>query len=75
MTKLPQVNGERLLRALRKDGWQIERTRGSHFILVNPRDLTKTIAVPVHNRPLKIGTLAVILKGAEITPERLRELL
>ena len=75
MTKLPQVNGERLLRALRKDGWQVERTRGSHFILVHASDPTRTVAVPVHNRPVKAGTLAAILKGADITPERLRELL
>ncbi len=75
MTKLPQVNGERLVRALRRDGWEIERTRGSHVILTNPRDPSKTVAVPMHTRPIKVGTLAVILKGAEITPERLRELL
>ncbi len=75
MPKLPQVNGERLLRALRKEGWQIDRTRGSPFILVHAKYPTRTIAVPVHNRPLKAGTLAAILKGADITPERLRELL
>ncbi len=73
--KLPQVNGERLVRALKKDGWEIERTSGSHFILVNSRDPSTTVSVPVHNRPVKPGTLAAILKGAHVTPERLRELL
>jgi predicted RNA binding protein YcfA (HicA-like mRNA interferase family) len=75
VTKLPQANGDRLLRALQKDGWEIERTRGSHFVLVNRRDRSKTVVVPAHNRPIKVGTLAAILKGAEMSPERLRELL
>ena len=64
-----------MLRAQQKDGWEIDRTRGSHFILVNRRDSTKTVTVPVHRRAVKAGTLAAILKSAEMSPERLRELM
>ncbi len=74
MTKLPQINGERVVQALRRDGWQIDRTRGSHYILVSRTKPGKTVAVPVHNRPLKRGTLAHILKEAELSAERLMEL-
>ncbi len=74
MSKLPQVNGDRLLRALQKDGWEVKRTRGSHHVLSHP-DKAQFVHVAVHARALKRGTLAAILKEAGITPERLKELM
>jgi len=44
-------------------------------VLVIRRDRSKTVVVPAHNRPMKAGTLAAILKGAEMSPEQFRELL
>jgi len=33
MPKLPQIKGDRLENALRKEGWYVDRTRGSHAIM------------------------------------------
>ncbi len=75
MPKLPQVNGERLVRALHKRGWVVHRTSGSHFILKHPDGDRPRVIVPVHGRPLRQGTLAAILKEADMSAEELKELL
>lgn len=72
--KLPAVKPKDLIRVLQKKGWQLDRIRGSHHILVHP-DQRRAIPVPVHNRDLKTGTLAAILRNANISREELRELL
>lgn len=72
--RLPVVRGRELLRALERDGWYIERTRGHHFL----RHPDRPGNVPVPNHPSDIvspGTLHSILKQTGITPDRLRELL
>lgn len=72
--RLPQVKPKDLIRVLEKKGWQLDRTRGSHHIMVNS-ELRKAVTVPVHNRELKTGTLLSILRSAGISREELRELL
>jgi len=72
--KLPAIKPRELIRALQKVGWQLNRTRGSHHILVHPT-IGKAVAVPVHNRDLKAGTLAGILRSTGLTRDQLRELL
>ena len=73
--RLPQVNGARVVRALRKAGWEVERIHGSHHVLTHPDKPGRTIVVPVHPRPLKKGALADILETAGLSIRRLRELL
>ena len=34
MASLPILSGQDVVKALGKDGWQMARQRGSHFILV-----------------------------------------
>jgi len=75
MPRLPQVNGQRVLRALRRAGWEVIRKHGSHHIMVHPERPGVTIVVPVHRRPLKKGTLADILEQAGLSGDELRELL
>jgi len=72
--KLPSIKPRELIRALEQIGWQLDRTRGSHHILTHPV-LRKAVPVPVHNRDLKPGTLAGILRSTGLTRDQLRELL
>ena len=62
-----------MVRVLHRNGWTLDRTRGSAHIMV--RD-GKTVSVHVHaGQVLKPGTLAGILRDAELTDGDLRELL
>ena len=70
---LPVVSGQRLVKALERDGWQVARQRGSHVRLKHP-DRRVSLTVPLH-RELKRGTLAGILTDAGLDSERLRRLL
>jgi predicted RNA binding protein YcfA (HicA-like mRNA interferase family) len=75
VTKLPQVKGNRLVKALQRKGWYIDRTRGSHTIMRNADKPNIRIVVPIHTNPIKPGTLSNILKRAEISREELEDLL
>lgn len=75
MTKLPVVSGAALVTALEKSGFQVLRQRGSHIILQRRHgDRTLTTVVPNHKELAK-GTLRVILKKVEMSPEELTKLL
>ena len=65
MPKLPHVSGAEIQRALECIGFQKVRQSGSHVIM--KRD-TKGCVVPMHTE-VKIGTLAGILRQAEVSPE------
>jgi len=78
MPKLPRIDGRTLVRAMERDGFEIVRIKGSHFILQKafPDGEVVTIPVPVHaGRIVKVGTLAGILRKARIERERLEILL
>lgn len=72
--KLPRLTAKELIRVLERKGWEHDRSRGSHHIYVHPAT-RRTLSVPVANRPMSIGTLARLLKDAEISREELRKLL
>ncbi len=75
MTKVPSLNFDKLIRALRRDGWIVIRQKGSHIRLQKPlRNETLKLTVPAH-RPIKRSTLSHILKQARLTVEQLSELL
>ena len=69
----PVVSGERLIKALRKEGWEVVRQRGSHVRLKKP-GRRHALVVPLH-RELRRGTLAGILRDADLTIEELRQIL
>ncbi|MDO8525050.1 MAG: type II toxin-antitoxin system HicA family toxin [Candidatus Omnitrophota bacterium] len=76
MVSLPQVPGQRIVRALEKAGFVVRRQRGSHVVLVHPQDLARRVIVPLHgSKDVKLGTLRAILKGAGISAEELKDLL
>jgi len=73
---LPTVSGHRIIRALTRNGFVVDRIVGSHHVLVYPTDPTRTVTVPVHaNRDLKPGTLRAIIRQAGFTVEEFKELL
>ena len=77
MEKLPRLTGEQLLKVLLKKGFEVARQRGSHVQVrkyVEGRKIT--FPIPVHHgKILKLGTLKGILRKANISVDKLRELL
>ena len=75
MSKVPSVSYEKIIAALKRDGWVVVRLRGSHIRLQkHTRTEVLKIAVPAH-RPIKRSTLSHILKQARISVEAFQELL
>ncbi len=73
---LPALNARRVIAALRKGGFIVDRIRGSHYILARPDDPSRAVTVPFHgSKDLKPGTLRNIIRQAGLTIEAFRELL
>ena len=72
MSGLPQLSGSKVARALHKVGFAEISQRGSHVKLRHPDG--RTVIVPIH-RTLARGTLASILRQAQLDAEAFRELL
>lgn len=65
MPKLPRVSGAEVQHALERLGFQKVRQSGSHVVMKRE---SKGCVVPMHNE-LKTGTLAGVLRQAEVTLE------
>ena len=65
MPKLPRVSGAEALRALERLGFEKARQKGSHVVM---RRGSNGCIVPMHAE-LKVGTLAGLLRQAEVAPE------
>ena len=73
--KLPVLSGQKLIRALEKTGYRATRQKGSHVRLRDEAHPTrKPVSVPLH-KELKRGLLRNILRDAELSVEKLLELL
>lgn len=75
MPKLPRIGSRKLIAALLKAGFYVHHQTGSH---VNLRHHTKShlhVVVPFHSKDLAPKTLKSIIAQAEITIEKLQELL
>jgi len=64
MPKLPRISGAAIIKALERLGFVKIRQSGSHVIM---RRGSKGCVVPLHSE-VKVGTLAGILRQAELTP-------
>ncbi len=75
MTKVPNLNFDKVICALKRDGWVVVRQKGSHIRLQKhlPSETLK-LTIPAHS-PIKRSTLAHILKQARLEVEKLFELL
>ena len=75
MPKLPVLSGHKVIKALKKAGWEQKRIRGSHVILAKVIDNHKIgIVVPLHKEVDK-GTLIEIIRQARLKREEFLELL
>ena len=75
MSRLPDVSGAELVKALQKAGYVILRQKGSHISMekVHAVGVWRTI-IPMH-REIARGTLHDILKQTGLTRDELRKLL
>ncbi|MDQ7840820.1 MAG: type II toxin-antitoxin system HicA family toxin [bacterium] len=75
MTKVPSLNYDQVVQALRRDGWGVVRQRGTRIGLQkHTADEMLKLVVPAH-RPIKRSTLSHILKHARLTVEQFERLL
>lgn len=65
MPKLPRVSGAAVVAAPERLGFQKLRQSGSHVIM---RRGSKGCVIPVHSE-LKVGTLAGVLRQADVSRE------
>ncbi|MHC4443934.1 MAG: type II toxin-antitoxin system HicA family toxin [Planctomycetota bacterium] len=74
MSKVPSLGYEKVITALKRDGWVVVRQKGSHIRLQKHthREVLK-LTVPAH-RPIKRSTLSQILKQAHLSLEQFLDL-
>jgi predicted RNA binding protein YcfA (HicA-like mRNA interferase family) len=65
--RLPALTARDVIRVLRRAGFVISRTSGSHCRLVHETDPARKVTVPVHSGDLKRGTLRAIVAQAGLT--------
>ena len=68
--KLPTLTPEKVIKILKKEGFVLDRVRGSHHIYLHP-ETRKRVVIPVHKKDLPKGTLMEILKQAGIKKDEL----
>jgi predicted RNA binding protein YcfA (HicA-like mRNA interferase family) len=69
MTKVPSLNYDKVVNALRRAGWVVVRQRGSHIRLQkHTQEKTLKLTIPAHS-PVKRSTLSHIIKQANLTVE------
>ena len=74
MSKLPRLTGRDVIKALRKAGFIVVRTRGSHHFLQHSDG--RVTVVPVHRgETIGLGLFSKILRDCELSPATLRGLL
>jgi predicted RNA binding protein YcfA (HicA-like mRNA interferase family) len=74
MPKLPTITPQKIIKILQKNGFVLDRIKGSHHIYYH-KGTKKRVVVPLHKKDLPKGTLLEILKQAGISKEELTTLL
>lgn len=68
MPKLPSLTPTEILKILLKNGFFIDRIKGSHHILINQVTNTRVV-IPMHKKDLPKGTLYEIIKQSGLKIE------
>lgn len=69
MPKFPVINAKKLIKVLKKSGFILDRSHGSHHIFFHP-DKQISVSVPVHpGKDLGKGITKAILHDADITDQ------
>jgi predicted RNA binding protein YcfA (HicA-like mRNA interferase family) len=71
MPKLPHLSGREIIRALERMGFEAVRQSGSHVVM---RCGGRGCVVPLH-KPVKVGTLAGLLRQAQVDVREFLDLL
>jgi predicted RNA binding protein YcfA (HicA-like mRNA interferase family) len=74
MSRLPQVSGRELCKALRKAGYETDHQTGSHIILRHASSPYRRLTVPDHTEVAK-GTLRAIIRQAGLTVDEMLHML
>lgn len=73
MAKLPQIKPGKINKVLINIGFVPRSGKGSHVVFKHP-DGRRTV-IPVHNHPVRTGTLRAILKQVDLSVEEFLKLL
>ncbi len=74
MSRLPSLDGEQIVKALGKAGFQVLRRKGSHVYLKHPDG--RATVVPMHKgESIGRGLLRKIIQDAELSREEFLKLL
>ncbi len=73
MPRLPQIKPKKIEKVLLKLGFTSRSGKGSHTVFNHP-DGRRTV-VPVHNRPVRTGTLRAILKQIDLSVKEFLKIL
>lgn len=74
MRRLPRPKGRELVRALEREGFTVDRSRGSHHFLKHADGRATT--VPIHSgETIGPGLLRAILRDVELSVDELADLL
>jgi predicted RNA binding protein YcfA (HicA-like mRNA interferase family) len=74
MSRLPILSGRKVIKALEQIGFEVVRQKGSHVRLKHEDG--RVVTVPVHaGQDISRGLLRKILRDAELTPKKLKDLL
>ena len=74
MPKLPSLTPKDIIRVLEKEGFVLDRIKGSHHIYYHLETKRRAV-IPFHKKDLPKGTLLEILKQAGISKEAIKDLL
>ena len=74
MTRLPRIDGKTVIATLAKAGFEVARTKGSHYFLRHPDG--RFTVVPVHSGEIiGPGLLNKIINDCDMTKEEFEKLL
>lgn len=73
MVRLPVVSGAEAVKAFQRAGWQVDRQRGSHVVLLKAGHIA-SLSVPQHTE-LAPGTLRALIRAAGLSVEQFAALL
>lgn len=75
MSRLPQVTPRKLLAALQRAGFVIDRIKGSHHFLRHKDNPERRTVIALHSGDMPQGTLRDILKQAKLARDEFLKLL
>jgi predicted RNA binding protein YcfA (HicA-like mRNA interferase family) len=70
MSKLPALTSRKIIAVLKRNGFILDYSTGSHYIFYHPQKQS-LVTVPYHNKDLPKGTLLAILKQAGLDRKNL----